>query len=59
MLLITVQNLTFDILVLAVQNMEASGAVAKEQEIEFNALEGSLGMMSKGAAPRSYFFSIC
>ncbi|KAF8075156.1 hypothetical protein FPV67DRAFT_1476207 [Lyophyllum atratum] len=32
---------------LAVQNMEASGTVAKEQEIEFNALEGSLSMMSK------------
>ena len=34
--------------VLAVQNMEASGAIAREQELEFNALEGSLGMMSKG-----------
>jgi hypothetical protein len=34
--------------VLAVQNMDASGTVAKEQEIEFNALEGSLSMMSKG-----------
>jgi osomolarity two-component system, sensor histidine kinase SLN1 len=32
---------------LAVQNMEASGAVAKTQEIEFKALEGSLSMMSK------------
>ncbi|TFK71678.1 hypothetical protein BDN72DRAFT_895509 [Pluteus cervinus] len=32
---------------LAVQNMAASGTVAKEQEIEFNALEGSLSMMSK------------
>ncbi|KAI0073055.1 hypothetical protein K474DRAFT_1700572 [Panus rudis PR-1116 ss-1] len=32
---------------LAVQNMEASGTVAKEQEIEFKALEGSLSMMSK------------
>ncbi|GLB41632.1 putative his Kinase A (phosphoacceptor) domain containing protein [Lyophyllum shimeji] len=32
---------------LAVQNMEASGAIAKEHEIEFNALEGSLSMMSK------------
>jgi hypothetical protein len=28
--------------------MEASGTVAKEQEIEFNALKGSLSMMSKG-----------
>jgi osomolarity two-component system sensor histidine kinase SLN1 len=28
--------------------MDASGTVAKEQEIEFNALEGSLSMMSKG-----------
>ena len=33
---------------LAVQNMEASGTVAKGQEIEFSALEGSLSMMSKG-----------
>ncbi|EIW75099.1 hypothetical protein CONPUDRAFT_85430 [Coniophora puteana RWD-64-598 SS2] len=32
---------------LAVQNMEASGAVMKTQEIEFMALEGSLVMMSK------------
>ncbi|KAI0701496.1 hypothetical protein BC835DRAFT_213923 [Cytidiella melzeri] len=32
---------------LAVQNMEASGTVAKAQEIEFKALEGSLNMMSK------------
>ncbi|KIP07109.1 hypothetical protein PHLGIDRAFT_71543 [Phlebiopsis gigantea 11061_1 CR5-6] len=32
---------------LAVQNMEASGMVAKGQEIEFKALEGSLSMMSK------------
>ncbi|KAG6850671.1 hypothetical protein H0H93_010399 [Arthromyces matolae] len=32
---------------LAVQNMDASGTVAKEQEIEFSALEGSLSMMSK------------
>ena len=28
--------------------MEASGSVAKSQEIEFKALEGSLSMMSKG-----------
>jgi hypothetical protein len=35
-------------LVLAVQNMEASGTIAKSQEIEFKALEGSLSMMSKG-----------
>jgi hypothetical protein len=34
--------------VLAVQNMEASGTIAKSQEIEFRALEGSLSMMSKG-----------
>lgn len=33
---------------LAVQNMEASGAITKRFEIEFNALEGSLSMMSKG-----------
>ncbi|KAI9464687.1 Tco5, signal transduction HAMP domain histidine kinase [Boletus coccyginus] len=32
---------------LAVQNMEASGAVSKAQEIEFMALGGSLVMMSK------------
>ena len=32
---------------LAVQNMEASGVVAKTQEIEFKELEGSLSMMSK------------
>ena len=32
---------------LAVQNMEASGTVARAQEIEFKALEGSLNMMSK------------
>ncbi|EKM50685.1 uncharacterized protein PHACADRAFT_152889 [Phanerochaete carnosa HHB-10118-sp] len=32
---------------LAVQNMEASGMVARGQEIEFKALEGSLSMMSK------------
>ncbi|KAF9466167.1 hypothetical protein BDZ94DRAFT_1252261 [Collybia nuda] len=32
---------------LAVQNMEASGTVAREQEIEFSALKGSLSMMSK------------
>jgi len=30
--------------------MEASGTVAKDQDIEFNALEGSLTMMSKGAS---------
>jgi len=32
---------------LAVQNMEAHGSVAKAQDIEFKALEGSLSMMSK------------
>ncbi|KAF6761807.1 hypothetical protein DFP72DRAFT_879693 [Ephemerocybe angulata] len=32
---------------LAVQNMSALGAVAKEQELEFHALSGSLSMMSK------------
>lgn len=35
-------------LVLAVQNMEASGTIAKDQDVEFNALGGSLSMMSKG-----------
>lgn len=34
--------------VLAVQNMEASGTIARGQDIEFKALEGSLNMMSKG-----------
>uniref|UniRef100_A0A0W0EWA4 histidine kinase n=1 Tax=Moniliophthora roreri TaxID=221103 RepID=A0A0W0EWA4_MONRR len=32
---------------LAVQNMAASGTIAKSQEIEFSALQGSLNMMSK------------
>lgn len=32
---------------IAVQNMAASGTVAKEQDVEFRALEGSLSMMSK------------
>ncbi|KAJ7580197.1 hypothetical protein C8J56DRAFT_962513 [Mycena floridula] len=32
---------------LAVQNMGASGTIAKSLEVEFNALEGSLSMMSK------------
>jgi len=36
------------IAVLAVQNMSAAGNFAKNQEIEFSALEGSLSMMSKG-----------
>jgi osomolarity two-component system, sensor histidine kinase SLN1 len=35
------------VIVLAVQNMGASGAVAREHEVEFTALEGSLSMMSK------------
>ena len=34
--------------VLAVQNMDACNAVKKSHEIEFQALEGSLDMMSKG-----------
>jgi hypothetical protein len=34
-------------IVLAVQNMEAAGAIPKEQELEFKALTGSLSMMSK------------
>ena len=33
---------------LAVQNMGACNAVDKSHEIEFQALEGSLDMMSKG-----------
>lgn len=45
---ISTNPLTFTVVVLAVQNMEASGAVSKAQEIEFMALGGSLVMMSKG-----------
>jgi osomolarity two-component system, sensor histidine kinase SLN1 len=37
-----------DATVLATQNMAATSVVQKSQEIEFKALEGSLGMMSKG-----------
>jgi hypothetical protein len=44
----TAPCLTWISVVLAVQNMEASGTVDKGQEIEFTALEGSLSMMSKG-----------
>jgi osomolarity two-component system sensor histidine kinase SLN1 len=33
---------------LAVQNMEASGTIGKDQQLEFDALCGSLSMMSKG-----------
>ena len=40
---------------LATQNMEAGGAVPKAQEIEFRALQGSLGMMSKGMSRHSHF----
>ena len=32
---------------LAVQNMSACGAISPSHEVEFNALEGSLNMMSK------------
>ena len=32
---------------LAVQNMSACGVVSQSHEVEFNALEGSLNMMSK------------
>ncbi|TFK71432.1 hypothetical protein BDN72DRAFT_837652 [Pluteus cervinus] len=32
---------------LAVQNLDASGTIAREQQLEFHALEGSLSMMSK------------
>lgn len=42
---------------LAVQNMAASGTVIKDQEIEFNALSGSLSMMSKGSAHLMLFYS--
>ena len=34
--------------VIAVQNMEASNTIQKDQEVEFSALSGSLSMMSKG-----------
>jgi hypothetical protein len=37
--------------------MEASGTVAKAQEIEFNALSGSLSMMSKGQYLHTLIFS--
>lgn len=36
------------LVVLAVQNMEATGQVARAQDIEWTALSGSLSMMSKG-----------
>lgn len=39
--------LTSSLVVLAVQNMRACGAVSQSHEVEFNALEGSLNMMSK------------
>ncbi|KAF8555658.1 Tco5, signal transduction HAMP domain histidine kinase [Imleria badia] len=42
-----VMTIRRNLYVLAVQNMEASGAVSKTQEIEFMALGGSLVMMSK------------
>lgn len=45
-------------LVLAVQNMEASCAVSKAQEIEFMALGGSLVMMSKGKSIFVYFLQL-
>ena len=45
--------------VLATQNMEASGVVPKAQEIEFKALEGSLSMMSKGARIRVFRPRFC
>ena len=35
--------------VLAVQNLEATGIVPKDQRVEWAALGGSLSMMSKGA----------
>ena len=37
--------------------MDASGTIAKDQEIEFNALEGSLSMMSKGLGHYLIFHS--
>jgi osomolarity two-component system sensor histidine kinase SLN1 len=42
---------------LAVQNMDALGAVPKTQEIEFKALEGSLSMMSKGTVCTYYLMN--
>lgn len=44
------------ILVLAVQNMEASHSIPMTQDIEFNALEGSLNMMSKGEILHIVFY---
>jgi hypothetical protein len=38
--------------------MDASGTIAREQEIEFNALEGSLSMMSKGSVHHLAFFLV-
>lgn len=42
------EGLSFNLVVLAVQNMNACNAVDKAHEIEFKALEDSLNMMSKG-----------
>ena len=47
-------NPLFCLPVLAVQNMEASGTIAKEQDIEWAALGGSLSMMSKGTSSFAY-----
>lgn len=43
---------------LAVQNMEASGTVVKDQEIEFDALKKSLTMMSTGKSLESHLESV-
>lgn len=43
---LVVPNLCY--LVLAVQNLEATGTIRKAQELEWVALGGSLSMMSKG-----------
>ena len=41
--------------VIAVQNMESSHTVPKDQEVEFQALSGCLSMMSKGMLTISKF----
>jgi len=45
-------------IVLAVQNLEASGTVSKEFEFEFDALMGSLTMMSKGSGKVPQFRTV-
>ena len=44
---------------LAAQSMEVSGTVSKALEIEFDALMGSLTMMSQGELPPVFSFAYC